>query len=220
MGRKMSGRRCVIVGSAPVRNVEELKALIRQDDFILCADGGLTTAIQMQLRPDLVIGDFDSFSARVPEDVETIVLPVNKDDTDMMYSIKEALRRGFSDFLLMGGIGGRLDHTVANLCALQYLAQQNALGVLADGQNEARIVLKGKYAITYRKDSILSVFPFGAPFCTVSYEGLEYPLTNAKLYSDNPMGTSNRVLGDCAVVEVHSGPAMIILTKENAALRN
>ena len=85
------------------------------------ADAGYTQVRRQGLKPDLVVGDFDSLGS-VPEGEKIVRHPVMKDDTDMMYSLKECLGRGYRNFLILGATGGRLDHTVANLCALYYLA--------------------------------------------------------------------------------------------------
>lgn len=110
----------------------------------MCADGGYETARRLGLKPGLLIGDLDSCTEDFPPDIEAVRLPVHKDDTDMMYSLKECLGRGYRDFLLLGATGGRLDHTVANLCGLYYLAMHNARGVLADRQNETVLVINGR----------------------------------------------------------------------------
>ena len=68
----------------------------------MCADGGYETARRLGLKPDLLIGDLDSCTEDFPPDIEAVRLPVHKDDTDMMYSLKECLGRGYRDFLLLG----------------------------------------------------------------------------------------------------------------------
>ena len=181
----------------------------------MCADGGYETARRLGLKPGLLIGDLDSCTEDFPPDIEAVRLPVHKDDTDMMYSLKECLGRGYRDFLLLGATGGRLDHTVANLCGLYYLAMHNARGVLADRQNETVLVINGRVGLQGEPGALVSVFPYGASYCTLSYEGLEYPLDHYRLYPYDPMGTSNRLISTAAKITVHEGPALIIMAKEN-----
>ena len=214
MGKEINKKRCVIIGSAPIDQPELLKPKLRENDYIICADGGVQTAQRMSVTPDLIIGDFDSITVALPEHIETITLPVCKDDTDMMYSVKEGLHRGFDDFLILGGTGGRLDHTFANLCALQYLAAHNARNILSDLQNDAFVVQSGEINFVNKVGSLLSVFPIGSSFCRVSYEGLQYPLIKAELHSSNPMGVSNCIQCDHAKIIVHEGPVLIILSKD------
>lgn len=206
--------RCVIIGSAPIAVPESLKRRIQPEDFILCADGGVAAASRMNLQPNLIIGDFDSYSGSFPDQTEVIRLPVHKDDTDLMYSIKEALRRGFTEFLLLGATGGRLDHTLASISALQYLADHGAYGVLADEKNEVRLYRKGSFLIQGRCGELLSVFPWGTPSCNVTYEQLEYPLDHQDLYSSEPTGVSNCMLADQVRIHVHKGPILVVLSKD------
>lgn len=206
--------RCVIIGSAPIAVPESLKSRIQPEDFILCADGGVAAALRMNLRPDLIIGDFDSYSGSLPGNAEVVRLPVHKDDTDLMYSIKEALGRGFTEFLLLGATGGRLDHTLASISALQYLAAHGACGVLADEKNEVSLYPEGSFLIQGRRGDLLSVFPWGTPSCNVTYEQLEYPLDHQDLYSSEPTGVSNCMLADQVCIHVHKGPVLVVLSKD------
>lgn len=217
MGIEIKKARCVIIGSAPVDEAERrfIGTQVSPEDFLVCADGGYETARRLGLKPDLLIGDLDSCTEDFPPDIEAVRLPVHKDDTYMMYSLKECLGRGYRDFLLLGATGGRLDHTVANLCGLYYLAMHNARGVLADRQNETVLVINGRVGLQGEPGALVSVFPYGASYCTLSYEGLEYPLDHYRLYPYDPMGTSNRLISTAAKITVHEGPALIIMAKEN-----
>ena len=106
--------RCVVVGGADIQDYDRARGALRTDDFLIYCDSGLRHLPGLGAQPDLIIGDFDSWE-NPRAAAETIVLPVVKDDTDTAYAVKEALRRGYSDFLLLGVIGGRLDHSLANL---------------------------------------------------------------------------------------------------------
>ena len=113
--------RCVIIGGAKIRDYERARRYLRPDDFAVYCDCGLDHMEGLGLAPGLIVGDFDSHPA--PDlAAETITLPREKDDTDTVYAVKEALRRGYEDFLLLGAIGGRLDHTLANIQLLILLA--------------------------------------------------------------------------------------------------
>lgn len=207
-------KRCVIIGSAPIENDGWLQKNIRTGDYVICADGGYHAAKRTGVVPRLLVGDFDSYRGELPQDIEIIRLPVEKDDTDMMFCVKEGIRRGYDAFLLLGGLGGRLDHTIANLSALLYLAKHGMTAVLSDEQNEAVMALDGEFVIENRKGELMSLFPFGGEDCCVSYEGLMYPLSKATLHSDFPLGVSNCVLTDRAVVHIHKGPVLLLFSKD------
>ena len=120
-------RRCVIVGGAEIRTYDRVRQYFRPDDFFIYCDCGLRRQRALGAEPDLIVGDFDSHEK--PEtDRETIVLPVKKDDTDTVFAAKEAMRRGFDEFLLVGVSGGRLDHTLVNVYLLVMLREQGKRG--------------------------------------------------------------------------------------------
>ena len=100
-------KRCVIVGGADINNYEYIKSCLRNDDFIVFCDSGLKHLESLQVKPGLIVGDFDSHDN--PQlDVETIVLPCVKNDTDTVFAVKEALKRGIDEFLLIGVVGAGL----------------------------------------------------------------------------------------------------------------
>ncbi len=206
-------KRCVVIGAAPASEHTDWPA-IRQDDYIICADGGLRAARQAGLRVDYLIGDFDSLAGPVPEGEYGVErLPVEKDETDTFAACRHGLALGCRDFLLLGGLGGRFDHTMANLSTLLYLQTQDASGVLADGNHEIRVLAQGKAYFPHCEGLGFGVFPFGTPFCVVSGGGLQYPLNRLKLTAEYPMGVSNTICGADAWVEVLKGPALLVLEK-------
>jgi len=148
----MDMRRCVIVGGAEIRTYDRVRQYFRPDDFFIYCDCGLRHQKALGAEPDLIVGDFDSHEK--PEtDRETIVLPVKKDDTDTVFAAKEAMRRGFDEFLLVGVSGGRLDHTLVNVYLLVMLREQGKRALLVDDYSEMELVGAEKVEIPER-------FPF------------------------------------------------------------
>lgn len=134
-------KRCVIVGGAYINNYEYIKSRIQEDDFIVFCDSGLKHLEKLQAKPSLIVGDFDSHN-NPHLDVETIVLPCEKDDTDTVFAVKEALKRGFEDFILIGVVGARLDHTLGNVSILLHLDSLGNKGKIIDDYSEMEIVSK------------------------------------------------------------------------------
>ncbi|MBR5772506.1 MAG: thiamine diphosphokinase, partial [Clostridia bacterium] len=131
-------KRCVIIGGAPIADYEKIKEYLRADDYFICCDCGLDHAEGLGITPDLIVGDFDSHEK--PEtDTETITLPREKADTDTYYAAKEGIKRGFDDFLIIGGAGGRIDHTLANIYLLYFLYEQGKKAVMIDDFSEMEI---------------------------------------------------------------------------------
>jgi thiamine pyrophosphokinase len=207
-------RRCVIIGAAPIENYETAPEFFA-DDYILCADGGLEHAKVLGLHPDLVVGDFDSLQDAEGklEGLNTLQLPVEKDDTDTMAAIKIALEQGFRHVLIYGGTGGRWDHTFANYTALLYLSKRQATGVLTDGVQFVTVLSKGCYHLQGKKGWGLSVFPFGGANAVFSESGVYYPLKKYRLTAEFPLGVSNEITADEAVLQVHRGNILLFLRK-------
>lgn len=206
---------CVIISAAPSSNVSYIKNYIQDGDFVICADGGLKHAIACGILPDLLVGDFDSLDADLPEAIERLKLPVMKDDTDTMAAVKTGLQRGYRRFTILCATGGRLDHTYANLCTMQYILSQGGEACLVDADTSIYLIRNKKMLFKNQTGKTLSVFPFGCRFCTVTYEGLLYPLDHVRLYADGfPMGVSNIIIENTATVEVHKGDALIMLNNK------
>ena len=134
-------KRCVIVGGADIGNDGFIRDALQPDDYIIFCDSGLKHLDALQVQPSLIVGDFDSHEN--PQlDVETLVLPCEKDDTDTVYAMKEAIKRGFDTFLLIGVVGGRLDHTLGNVSMLLYLDSLGLKGTIVDDYSEMELVSK------------------------------------------------------------------------------
>lgn len=210
-------KRCVIVGDSCESDVSYIKNSISTDDYIISADAGLEKLIKIGIFPNLIVGDFDSYKGNLPKDIEILKFPVCKDDTDMFCAVKEGIKRKCNSFVLFGGIGGRLDHTMANLCVLEYLSERCYNNLLLNEKNRVFIMGKGERVVQGSKGEYVSVFPFGTSSCTVSYEGLKYKLEKEILFSNignGPMGVSNSFLGDKAKIIVNDGKALVIISKD------
>ncbi len=206
-----TSRRCVIIAGSPDADAATIKTAVRGGDFIMCADRGYATAKAAGLVPDVVIGDFDSYGGELPSDCEVIRLCPEKDDTDTMHCVTTALERRFRDFLLLGAIGGRLDHSLANLCVLEALAAQGATGCIVSDSEMIMLLREGRHRCGGYKGRTFSVFPFGCASVTLTYEGAYYPLRHGTLTHAVPMGVSNVFTDDEALITVHSGQALLIL---------
>lgn len=178
-------------------------------DIVIAADGGYNYAKQYSISPDILIGDLDSADISVlPE--SCIRHPMEKDDTDMMLAIKYGLWKGYKDFQIYGGLGGRLDHTLANLQSLAYLAEHGTSGTLwGDGYNitaikDTSLTMSGKEA------NMISVFSLSDISYGVTLEYLKYPLVNATVTNTFAIGTSNQFTTNPAKITVKKGTLAIL----------
>lgn len=210
-------QKCMILGAVPIQGEEIFAQYDPREYFVICADAGWETARKYHITPDLVVGDFDSAKERPGKNVKVVTLPVEKDVTDTLFAAQKGLARGYRDFVLLGCLGGaRFDHTLANLETLEYLLDHGARGVLADEHTAVFLLRDRLLKITGEKGATVSVFPYRGTSCTVSYTGLQYPMTREDLVCGvpEPMGVSNRVIADKAEIRVHLGTALIVLYQE------
>lgn len=200
--------RCVIIGGAGIQDYARAREYLRSDDFAIYCDCGLDHMAGLEKAPDLVVGDFDSH-ARPSPGAETLVLPCEKDDTDTVFAAKEALRRGFEEFLLLGVIGGRLDHTLANVGILLMLDGAGKRAVALDDFSELEIVSgEGSVPDRWPFFSLLSV---DGPAEGVRIENAKYPLENARIDAGYQYGVSNQVLpGKMAHITVKKGRLLLV----------
>ena len=202
-------KRCVIVGGADINNYEYIRGRLCEDDFIIFCDSGLKHLEALQVKPGLIVGDFDSHD-NPHLDVETIVLPCEKDDTDTVFAVKEAIKRGFNDFLLIGVIGARLDHTLGNVSILLYLDSLGKRGRIIDDYSEMEIISNtpGYIEDSYAFFSLLNI---SGTAKRITIENAKYPLNDAEITCEYQYGVSNEVLpGKTAKVTVLDGKLLLI----------
>ena len=184
---------------------------VKEDDFLLAADGGLRHLQSHGLTPDEILGDFDSLGY-VPENSSRF--PVEKDDTDSMLAIRRGLALGYREFWLYGSLDGpRLDHTAANYQALQYLADHHAFGYLIGKDYLVTVVKNGSLRFPAGCRGTVSVFCQGSDAHGVTLKGLYYPLENAVLTSGFPLGVSNHFTGQAAEIAVTQGSLLVFFPR-------
>ncbi len=202
--------KAVIICAAPEQNCGYIKECARGADLIICADGGLKHANACSLTPDVIIGDMDSYDGVFPKSVETVRLSTHKDDTDCIACIKWAILKGCAEITLAGALGGRTDHTLANLAALDYMANKGVQGKIVSGSEKISLLTVGKHRFCGCRGQRFSLLAFNCELCTVSYLNAEYPLERHTLSSSFPLGISNAFTDDYAEITVHNGKALLI----------
>ncbi|MBQ2819268.1 MAG: thiamine diphosphokinase [Clostridia bacterium] len=202
-------KRCVIVGGADINNYEYIKDCLGDEDYIIFCDSGLKHMEGLGVGPSLIVGDFDSFEdPRL--DVETIVLPCEKDDTDTVYGVREGIKRGFDDFLIIGAVGARLDHTLGNLYILSMLQSFGKRGRIIDDYSEMELVTASP-AMVDDSFSFFSLVNITGKAKGVTIKNAKYPLENAEITCSYQYGISNEVLvGKTAEISVKDGALLLI----------
>ena len=212
--------RCVIVAAGEIRDYKRAKSFLREGDFFVFCDGGLSHAAGLCAVPDIIVGDFDSCDssdlakyAGTAGKSEIIKLPREKDDTDTFFAVKLALERGFEDFLILGAMGARFDHALGNVSILLYLHGLGKKAVLADDYSTMQIVGKTPFYID-DSCSYFSVLTVAGDVSGVNIKNAKYPLENANLKCDFQLGISNEVLsGKTAEISVERGRVLVVVIK-------
>ncbi len=185
-------------------------------DYIIAADGGYYHCVTAGLVPDLILGDFDSLDQK-PDGIQTLCFPPEKDDTDTMLAVQTGLARGFRLFHLHACAGGRLDHTLANLQVLLFLAEQGARGFLYAETETFTAIYQDSIQLPLRQSGLFSVLCLGADAQGVCIQGARYPLSNATLHAALPLGVSNCFQGKPVSVSVERGALLISWTTREPA---
>ena len=201
---------CAVFGARPVS--EAMRPYFSGADCIIAADGGFAHACRLGAEPNICLGDYDS--SPVPRQRgDAIVLPRQKDDTDMHYAARKIVEMGARRAVLLGGMGGRLDHTLANFATLYHLQKSGVDALLADEKCEVRALLRGTHRIPPRPDCYLSLFPVEGRAC-VSLSGVFYTLHSEWLRADFPLGVSNEFLNETAQIDVEEGAVYMLICKK------
>ena len=202
-------KRCVIVGGADIGDYTRVKQYLREDDAVVFCDSGLKHLEALDVKPALIVGDFDSH-CNPHLDVKTIVLPCEKDDTDTVFAVKTMVQRGYDDFLLIGVIGARLDHTLGNLQSLAFLLRHGARGYLYDRDFVYTVIENETLTLAREVDwGIVSLFSMGDCAEHITLEGLQYPLTDGTIDCGFPLGVSNHIVAPTARITVGRGPLLV-----------
>lgn len=198
-------KRCHCIGARPAQ-----KPLLQQGDILIAVDGGYAQIQDWGLVPDRIVGDFDSLGY-VPTGDTVEVLPCRKDDTDMAVAISLGKSLGAEFFLLQGGLGGRLDHSVANFQLLQALAEEGYRGILFGEGQCVTVLSSGSLCFPDYYKGYLSIFAVGGDASGISLEGLSYTGQELSLQPNFPLGVSNEfLLGQSGKISVTSGNLLVI----------
>jgi len=207
---KFRGQRmgiCYVIGAGDFGDGEPVK---KPGDCIIAVDAGYRYCKERNLEADLVVGDFDSLGSR-PDHPHVLCLRPEKDETDMMVAIEEGIRRGYNQFVIYGGTGGRISHTLANVQVMTDLAARGAEAILVGIGCRMMILQNGEMCFGPENQGYLSIFCCGDRAVGVTEEGLKYSLDRVVLVKENPVGVSNEFAGKPSKVAVEEGTLLIVL---------
>lgn len=202
---------CWIFGGAPISG--RLMDLPDKNSYIIAADSGYASAVGMGFSPDMTVGDFDSLKGKRPAVGQVIAVGAEKDDTDTMLAVKKAIEMGLMDISITGALGGRLDHTIANIQTLEYIRSQGGRGRLIGENDIAEIIGEGSYSYKRIDGMYLSLFSYGVS-AVITVSGVKYPLEKHRLDNTFPLGVSNEITDPECSITVFDGELLVIFSKK------
>jgi len=201
--------RCVIISGGEYSPIID----VNSDDYVIACDKGYEYAVQSGIVPDLVVGDFDSYSGDVATDIPIDRYISEKDDTDTMIAIRYAVEQGFEELAIFCASGGRLDHMVANLQSLKFAAGFGLDVWMHDDHTDIYAFANRTKRFEKREDYSVSVFALSDECKGVGIHGTKYVLDNAFVTNSFPIGVSNEWKDDYAEIGVENGVLMVVLSK-------
>lgn len=192
-----------------------------ENDLVIAADSGLYALSLFcekvkKISPDIIVGDMDSFEEKSLSknffDAEFIKFPPEKDDTDTSLAVDVALSKGYNEIFILGGMGGRFDHTLAVAYLAEYIAEKGASGVISDGKN--RVYLAKSKNVIQTKRKYVSLIPIDSEIFGVYFSGFKYPLENKNLSRKKFLTISNELSKERGEITIESGKALIVETMD------
>ncbi len=214
MTNKLKG---LIILNGEIQDLNILKEIGNHSDFILSADGGTDYCFKAGLIPDIVIGDLDSISKSSLEiigekNIPVEKFPVKKDKTDSELAIDYLIDKGIRHITLIGAIGNRLDHTLANIFLLTKMKDMGVKGQIVDRNNT--IYLVDDEMVLPKTDSFVSIIPADLSGIVISLKGFEYELDKVKVKFGTTHGISNRIVESEGFIKVHEGQCFVIVSRD------
>jgi thiamine pyrophosphokinase len=210
-------KRTIIFANGDLPNLEKARALLREDDFIIAADGGTRHVLVLGLKPKIIIGDMDSLPANFEIskfDDDVVLYPRDKNETDLELAIQHALTLNPEQVVILAALGGRLDQTLGNIALISDL-QPSAFDLRLDDGIEEVFFCRDKVQVNGASGDIVSLIPWQGEVTGVVTTDLKWPLQNEILYPQKTRGISNEMLNDTAAVQIKSGLLLIVHRRAN-----
>lgn len=203
--------KCIIIGAGNFQNEIITK---EKEDLLICADAGYSHVKDMNLDIDLIVGDFDSL-CNIPANVNIYKLPKEKDETDLFVATEEGMKKGYTEFHIYGALGGRIEHSIANIQILSNLTTRNIKAKLFDRNTIIEVLSLGTHIYSEEMNGYISLFSLTEE-SIISINHLKYELQNKVITNLFPLGIDNEFIGRVATINIHKGLVLSIINKKNA----
>lgn len=210
--------KALIIASGKLKDYDLLSRLVQENDFILCADGGINHLMQINAIPDLLVGDLDSVSQAGLEYIKknNILVekfPVMKDETDTDLAVNYLIKKSYKEITIIGGIGSRIDHTIGNVFLLRKLNKDGIKGCIINENNIIHLVEK-EIKLLKKVKYYTSVIPISLNGIEVTTSGFLYPLFKEHIDFGSTRGISNEINQELGIITIHKGEALVIESRD------
>lgn len=211
-------KKAVIVSGGKIKDFSGLKKAAADffaggAPFTIAADSGVLAALEMGFSVDIAIGDFDSYRGDLPSGARLIKFPPEKSKTDTELAVCWALDNGYKNLLILGALGGRRDHEMANISLLAKVSSAGGEAVL-QGRDNKIYITEGRLALKREEGFYISLFPLYEKALGVTITGAKYPLSDAVLKHGSTRAVSNEFAADEVVITVKKGPLLVVLSRD------
>ncbi len=206
-----NSKRCLIISGGEFAKMEESASRF---DYVIACDKGYLNAFSLDITPNIIIGDFDSYLEEITE-IPVIKLPVMKDDTDTLSAVKYAMDEGYNDITVCCAFGGRFDHSFANIQTAAYIASRGGRAAMFGVDSYVYAFSNGSITLPRRPGHTLSVFSLTDKCEEVYATGVLYPLENAVITNCFPIGVSNTWAEETASISTGDGILLVVVSKDN-----
>lgn len=203
--------RCVLFLNGLIEDDVFVKKNLKKDDYIIAVDGGLNHILRLEIIPDLILGDFDSSDYQEALQLRGKIKKYNSDKsiTDGEIAINYVIEKEFSEAIIFGALGNRIDHMLSNIYMLEKLSDAGINGSIKDNNNEIRF-LKDSIVLSKGKYKYFSVIPITSQITGLSIKNARYELHDAVLNRVESVGISNEFLNEIVELTLKTGKALII----------
>lgn len=212
-------QRIIIFANGNLPDIDKAHGILRDDDYIICADGGTRHALALELKPALVIGDMDStekvdLQKLQAQGVSIELFPQDKNETDLELAIQYAIELDAKEIIVVAALGGRLDQAIANIALLLGVPLSTRNIKLDDGVEEI-FFCQSQVEVHGRRGDIVSLIPWQGEVTGVQTKNLRWPLGNETLYPEKTRGVSNEMTAAVANIKISSGVLLIVHTRKS-----
>lgn len=207
----------LIISSGEIKDYKLLEQIVKENDYIVCADGGVNHLLKIDILPDIVLGDLDSVGKEelkfIKDNIQIQKYPVMKDETDTELCVDYLLENKIEDITLIGVTGSRLDHTIANIYLLKKIYIKGAKACIIN-ENNTIYYENDEISLKKREGFYLSMIPLTQEGAIVSLDGFLYPLKMEILEFSTTRGISNKIVEEFGRIKIHKGEVLIIESKD------